>query len=52
MSPARSVVAVVVTWLLVAATSARSEHANTVNCAVSILEKMLVDSIQAALSYL
>ena len=34
MSPARSVVAVVVTWLLVAATSARSEHANTGHCAV------------------
>ena len=44
MSPARSVVAVVVTWLMVAATSARSEHANTVHCAVSILEKMLVVS--------
>ena len=54
MSPARSVVAVVVTWLMVAATSARSEHANTVHlhCAVSSLEKMLVDSIQAALTYL
>ena len=30
MSPARSVVAMVVTWLLVTATSARSEHAHTV----------------------
>ena len=52
MSPARSVVAMVVTWLMVAATSARSEHAITGHCAVSTLEEMLVDSIQAALTYL
>ena len=52
MSPARSVVAVVVTWLMVTATSARSEHPHTGHCAVSTLEKMLVDSIQAALTYL
>ena len=52
MSPARSVVAMVVTWLMVAATSARSEHANTGHCAECSLEKMPVDSIQAALTYL
>ena len=44
MSPARCVVAVVVTWFMVAATSARSKHPHTVHCAVSTLEKMLAVS--------